>query len=131
MSVTRTERGWGAHLIVAMYCLFRRNTLLERGETRLIVSTVGNYQSPLDKTGATEIGCNRYYETMVFHARKDGPYWDADVSHEVYFKSNHAITHRGVHADAEANDMHEAVVAEITKRLWDGEEFLKPVEVVE
>ncbi len=125
MNVTRTERGWGAHLIVAMYCLFRRNTLLERGETRLIVSTVGNYQSPMDRSGATEIGYKRYYETMVFHARKDGPYWDADVFEEVYFNSNSAISHRERHADAEANAMHEDVVAEMTKRLEGGEEFPK------
>jgi hypothetical protein len=67
---------------------------------------------------------------MVFHAKNDGTYWDADVTQEVYFNSNYAISHREVHADAEANDMHEAVVAEITKRLEDGEEFRITVEEV-
>jgi hypothetical protein len=63
--VTRTERGWPGHFICADKCLFRRNTLLELGDVKIVVSTVwlfrvnGQFQ---------EIGCGRYFETMAFYS---------------------------------------------------------------
>ena len=41
MEVKRTERGYPGHFILSHRCVFTRNTLLEYGETRVIVSTVG------------------------------------------------------------------------------------------
>src|SRR4030065_2924295 len=89
MGTKRTERGWPGHFICAPGCMFRRNTLLENGEKRIIVSTVGCYYYN-DKL--TNIGANdRYYETMAFKAEKEGPYFDADVSKKISFDSEWEI----------------------------------------
>jgi len=58
---------------------------------------------------------------MAFHAAHDGRYWDADVSRQIYFESNWAISE--VDADDRANDMHEDVVKEITAKLQEGYSF--------
>jgi hypothetical protein len=115
----RTERGWAGHFVRAHRCHFRRNTLLEYGAIKVVVSTVGLMEDPLREGMFATIGHNRHFETMAFHAAKDGRYWDADVSRELTFRSPWAIAN----ADAEdlANDMHEIVVTEITQRMMDGE----------
>lgn len=121
LEVTKTERGWAGHFICAERCAFHRNTLLECGEVRIVVSTVGKFRSSFDKEIET-IGCDRYYETMAFHAQLDeGIYWDADVAREVGFDSQWTVDHLEVYADAEANAMHEAVVSEIAENMAQGE----------
>jgi len=126
--VKRTERGWAGHFICADRCLFRRNTLLELNDTRIVISTVGAmipYNSDLDKTGEQEIeeiGLDRYFETVAFHAKLVlDKYWDADVSKQIYFDSNWALSSKTKNDDEKANEMHEAVVDEITERLLNGE----------
>lgn len=116
--VKKTERGWAGHYILSQHCLFRRNTLLEKEETRVVVSTVG--MCVLDNK-LHALGLNRYYETMVFLARFQNGYWDADVTKQIEFDSPWYISEPG--KDNEANNMHEAVVAEIEKRLEKGETF--------
>ena len=119
MKTKRTERGWAGHFICADWCKFRRNTLLERGDARVVVSTVGMM---FDIQGKPDtIGYNRHFETMAFHAAFDGRYWDADVCRQVQFVSPWAIADWD--ADDKANDMHEAVVSEIIKRMKNGEAF--------
>lgn len=117
--VKRTERGWAGHFICAQSCRFRRNTLLDYGRMKIVVSTVGL----MEREGKFEtIGYNRYYETMAFHAdKKDKRYFDIDVSKQVSFDSDWAIGE--IDADDKANEMHEAVVSEITKKLLAGEKF--------
>lgn len=117
--VTRTERGWPGHFIVANRCLFRRNTLLSTGDTKIVVSTVGL----LVVDGKIEtIGHNRYYETMAFHSKSDDlRYFDADVYRDVEFESEWSIDHTD--ADDKANEMHEAVVSEISRKLSEGLKF--------
>ena len=68
------------------------------------------------------IGVNRYYETMAFHSDPtDTKYYDANVSKQVYFDSDWAIAEPD--ADDKANEMHEAVVAEISTKLEQGYKF--------
>ncbi len=112
--VTTVERGWAAHFCAAHRCQFRRNTLLECGEKRVVVSTIGGWH----RDGGTEkIGCNRYFETMAFEAQWEEPYWEANISKQTDFNSNWQLDHWDRNSDAAANDMHEAVVAEISERL--------------
>lgn len=118
MELIKTERGWGGHFICAYDCRFRRNTLLEYGDVRIVISTVGNY---VFKEKTDIIGHERYYETMAFHAKLDEIYWDADVQREVDFESQWAVRQIGIYSDQEANDMHEAVVKEISNNLTEGE----------
>ena len=118
----RTERGWGGHFICADRCLFRRNTLLEYGKIKIVVSTVGLMRNRLED-GFEEIGYKRYYETMAFHSKKnDKRYSDADVSKEICFRNDWAISE--LDADDNANNMHEKVVEEISKGLLRGEKFV-------
>ena len=116
MEIKVTERGWAGHLCVSSYCLFKRNTLVEKGKKKLVVSTVGNYRSPVTQKPDT-IGLNRYYETMVFKARKEGVYWEAETSNELPFESNWSLNEIEEGSDKKANDMHEKVVKEIVASL--------------
>jgi hypothetical protein len=114
--VTRTERGWDEHFIETSHCHFRRNTLLECGEERIVVVTIGTPDG-----GEQEKGCG-HYETMAFKAKKVGIYWGADRTKKVNFKGNRHIPREYFHpspetVNLEANNMHEAVVAEISERL--------------
>lgn len=121
MKVKRTERGWAGHFICADRCLFRRNTLLELGRKRIVVSTVGGMRGSSDGK-IDSIGYNRYYETMAFTAMKKGPYWEIDVSKRRTFDCEWAICAdeagllpEGV--DNDANAMHELVVAEFVRKM--------------
>ena len=117
--VTRTERGWAGHFICANRCKFRRNTLLTYNDIMIVVSSVGLME--IDGKFDT-IGAGRHFETMAFHADKnDKRYFDADVSKQVYFDSDWAIAE--LDADDKANEMHEAVVAEISTKLEKGYKF--------
>lgn len=114
--IKRTERGWAGHFCCAHRCLFRRNTLLESGDRAIVVSTVGLMMDPLAEGSYREIGYERYYETRAFEADPaDQRYRDADVTKEVSFDSPWAIDF--LDADDRANDMHEAVVKEISCML--------------
>jgi len=127
--VKRTERGWGGHFCCCDDCLFRRNTLLEYKDIKIVVSTVGllkNYKwyetkNDKDISRFITIGIDRYFETMAFHANNDKRYCDADVSKQINFDSPWAISE--LDADDKANDMHEKVVEEISDKLLNGEKF--------
>ena len=114
--VIRTERGWAGHFICSNQCRFRRNTLLELDGSRIVVSTVGNHWY---KDKLLPIGVERYFETMAFHAMFEDPYWDADVSKQISFDSNWSLDENA--NDNDANDMHETVVEEISRRMASGE----------
>lgn len=116
--VIRTERGWAGHFVCADSCRFRRNTLLTYNDIKIVVSTVGLMK--IDNKFDT-VGVGRYFETMAFHADEDKRYFDADISKQVYFDSDWAIAE--LDADDKANEMHEAVVAEISTKLENGYKF--------
>ena len=116
-----TERGWPGHFICAMSCTFRRNTLIEYGDIKIVVSTVGNMRRQEGlKEVADTVGLGRYYETMAFHAEYDGYYWDVNVGCGVEFESEWAIDKIYDNADNDANEMHEVVVKEIVEKLRSG-----------
>ena len=57
---------------------------------------------------------------MDFHAKKEGPYWDADVTRQISFGREWAICADSFKklpddADNKANEMHDAVVAELRR----------------
>lgn len=117
-----TERGWAGHFVASSSCGFRRNTLIEYGNKRWIVSTVGNYRPFLSKGAELdkrerEIGINRFYETMAFEAMKKGVYWEIRVEKEIPFKSEWAINELEETTDLKADAMHEKVVKELSKKI--------------
>ena len=115
MTVQREERGWAGHYVCASLCQFRRNTLLTCGNRRIVVSTVGNMY---DSRGQREeIGYRRYYETMAFEAVWKNGYFEADTNREVQFDSPWSLNENDERSDQKANDMHEAVVAELMKKM--------------
>jgi len=126
-TIQRTERGWAGHFSGAHSCLFRRNTLLECGDTRIVVSTVGLFKTsksyvfvPINKEYHAGPEDDRHFETKAFHAVFDGRYWDADFSREISFESPWCISEVDEDiraANDRANDQHEAVVSEISARL--------------
>ncbi len=123
-----TFRGWPGHFICSADCIFRLNTLLEYKMIKIVVSTVGMQKSPWKKGDEfykgpyTTVGCNRYYETMAFHAIKDKQgFIDADVSRQISFDS--PWIQDKLDAELAANDMHYKVVTEIEKRLLVGDKF--------
>lgn len=118
MKVKRTERGWGGHFIGASSCNFRRNTLLEYGDEKIVISTVGQY-FPIGAKEPDEIGYQRYYETMAWGAKWEKPYWETDISKNISFGSKWEIDNCNTRADLQANRMHEVVVAELTQALVD------------
>jgi len=119
-STTRTERGWAGHLVGANRCKFRRNTLLENGDVRIVVSSVGHMYDP---SGSVQIGLDWCYETMVFHAEWEKLYWDADTGRQISTRNPWTLKESEFGSDQKANDMHEVIVAEITEALDAGFTF--------
>ena len=121
-TVRVTERGWPGHFCAADKCLFRRNTLIEGKDDAVVVSTVG-CMIPADRDAPEEIGANgRYYETMVFGACKRGSYIEANTFDKRPFDSEWCICADSAEklpegVDNKANEQHDAVVAEFTKKL--------------
>ena len=114
--VKRTERGWAGHFICADRCLFRRNTLLEYDNMKIVVSTIGKLL--VEKQGMSEIvtvGYERYYETMAFHSNpNDSTYHDIDVEKWIELGCDWQLKEID---DNKANDMHEKAVDWVSKQL--------------
>src|SRR3712207_2143515 len=113
--VKRTERGWAGHFICAYRCAFRRNTLLEYKDQKIVVSTVGRMYD--DKGKLDTVGHNRYYETMAFMSdSKDTKYYDIDVEKEIQLDCEWCLGDVNAN-DNKANDMHENAVRWISEQM--------------
>lgn len=130
--IKRIERGWAGHYICSADCSFRRNTLLEYGDKKWIISTVGCQVVRPEclpyyrEGGIIEVGYQRWYETMAFEAKENDIYHDADVSKEIEFNSEWGIWGKtweevmekyNQHPDLAANEMHEKVVEELMEKI--------------
>lgn len=126
MKAKVTYRGWPGHFILGSRCIFHLNTLIEYGDTRVVVSTVGMMKDwhapkPFSTSVFDTIGFNRYYETLAFLAYKNAEFWDADVSKQVDFDSEWSYSKLG--DEWKANKGHWKVVEEIVGKLEDGEDL--------
>lgn len=121
--VKRTERGWAGHYIMGHKCKFHRNTLLECGTKKWVVSTIGGLIT--DDMNVVSIGANRWYETMAFEAKYKDGYWEADVKKEISFDSEWGLCAESFdtlmdiypYPDNVANAMHERVVDELCEKI--------------
>lgn len=116
MEIKQTERGWAGHFICSDRCFFRRNTLIERGSTKIVISTVGNFFPTREKIQLgepEEIGANRFYETKAFYAVEEDGFIEADTEKEISLGVPWSIGEK--HKDNEANKMHDDAVAWIVK----------------
>ena len=123
MNIKRTERGWAGHFICADMCSFRRNTLIEGNNQRVVVSTVGLMRDFLkpNENAFKEVGLDRYFETMVFMVKdNDTRYNDADVSKQVCLDDIQWSINI-IDADDKANEMHELNVNEVIRKMENGE----------
>lgn len=119
--IKTTERGWAGHFCAADDCKFRRNTLVEYGDVKIVVSTIGVWflMGKIEK-----VGCNRYYETMAFHScEKDTKYNDIDVEREVILDCKTQIDRFDEDTDNEANEMHDNAVKWVCEQLKKGVEL--------
>jgi hypothetical protein len=107
-----TERGWIGHFCCAADCLFRRNTLVDGGSVKVVVSTVGLLYRD-GKYHTLDIN-KSYYETMAFLAN-DSQFNDADVSRQIELRGRSNIS--DVKDEIGANRMHDEAVREIKKRI--------------
>lgn len=114
--VKRTERGWIGHFCCADRCLFRRNTLLEYEDTKIVVSTVGGMMvENYGKKRFDTVGLERYYETMAFYSDpNDMVFHDIDVERKICLGCEWALNEID---DNKANDMHENAVEWVSKQM--------------
>ena len=122
-----TFRGWAGHFCGSSSCQFKLNTLIEYQKIKIVVSSVGMMKSCWPKNSEfykgeyEKINSNGFYETMAFHAYKDGKFWDADVSRQINFDS--PWNYEKLDMEQEANDGHYKVIEEISDRLVKGDKF--------
>lgn len=115
--VKLTERGWAGHYIASRWCWFHRNTLIEYKDKKWIVSTIGRQWSDIENKFIT-IGLGRYYETFAYVATTtDCGYIDCDFKKQIKFESKWAIEDCDVDSEMRANDMHDSIVKELSKRI--------------
>lgn len=123
MIVKRTEWEGDGNCICADECLFKRSTLLVYNGISIVMSTIGAKYEDINNMKILDPSYDyHYFETMVFHAKKDGTGdYAIGVKKEIHFASSWRVME--ITVDDKANYMHEAVCYEIEQRLKDGDNF--------
>ena len=117
MDIDITERGWSGHYCASSHCRFNRNTSIKGPDICIIVSTVGNKS----RDGKPEeIGYKIYYETVAFRAKSCDPFAELDASAQIDIDAPWHINRINKKSDIDANNMHEKVVLEISKKISTG-----------
>lgn len=121
--IIRTERGWCGYIKGYQYCLFRRNTLLEYLNKKIVIATLGNFIDPY-RWKVMPISNDVWYETIAGYAINKEGYWDIDGDRRIGIKTPHAIygsmdylLEKFKTPDIYANNMHEDVVKEMMDRI--------------
>lgn len=116
MYIQTKERGWAGHFENSRYCLYHRNTSITNGLVTIIISTVGNYL-PIGANKPKPLGTHRIYETMVFLAKEENGYVEADVQKQIindvgewYLTPNDLRDD----SDNQADEMHDRIVDVVT-----------------
>lgn len=121
-----TERGWIGHYCLGDRCLFRRNTLIEHNNEKIVVSSVGNQINIHAKDYPNVVtieplqqhnGKKMFFETKVFKA-DDSPYMDADISQELTYESEPVDCYTILDMDWDA--FHDRVVEEMKLKIEGG-----------
>lgn len=117
-----TYRGWPGHYILGDRCVFHLNTLLEAGQARVVVSSVGNLRSQGHLSHASEpIGSlvnPHYFETKAFWAQEKDGYWEAATSNEIKLLLPETVVRNlDPGCDEQAQRIHEAAVQVVTEQL--------------
>ena len=116
----RTERGWAGHFCCSYKCQWHRNTLIEHEGKYLIVSSVGQMLENFKTMEYEEIGLNRYYETMVFVGKNEGPYIDCDTQKQRYFEGEWSVEEYPKEGtDLKAEENHENAVKYVMEHFDD------------
>lgn len=119
------ERGWPAHFVLADKCTFTRNTLLQHGQNRVVISSVGCLLSSYKSDAEIEmIGSGRYYEVKAFVAIWEDNVWAADVQKQIDLECNQVITEMTDDSHIKADLMHDEAVAEVMMNLLNNPDYL-------
>ena len=116
MYIQTKERGWAGHFICGHDCLYHRNTSVTNGLVTIVISTVGNYY-PNGSKVTIDLGGGRIYETMVFLAKEENGYIEADVQKEVTNNIGQwYLTRNDLRDDSDnqADEMHDRIVNVVT-----------------
>lgn len=114
-----TERGWPGHFICASRCNFRRNTLVSKGDRHIVVSSVGAFFPGAGKP-IQEIGCDRFYECMLFVGERDKDgYIDANVSWQLHLPDgvDWSVRTADIDSDRIANENHDRMVYAVVEQF--------------
>lgn len=119
-NITVKERGWAGHWICGSRCNYHRNTLISFNNKKIVVSTIGKYQTPLtapeccihlingfESIGGGEVEGNRYYETEIGYARFIRGYWEYSPNANIYDDSLMEYQNKVSRIDPSFNDSDE------------------------
>lgn len=121
--IKRTERGWCGYIQGYQYCLFRRNTLIEYNNKKIVIATLGNFIDPF-RWKVMPLKDDIWYESIAGYAIDSNGYWDINPQDIIPIRCKHTISGTLDHIvekigtpDIYANKIHEDVVNEMIDRI--------------